>query len=303
MTDTSTALALVPPPGAGLTEEQKAILADKLSADFVKTRDVSGSQVAYIEAWRAIDRANEIFGFDAWTRETVHLERTVAETYEKPGYQGRPAVQMWRVGYLARVRVSVAAGGRVVVREGTGYGTGSAQDPNAAYEGAVKEAESDAMKRALMTWGNQFGLTLYDKTKADVGTPDYVVRAEFAAVSPIQARNLRELLAATSSDEEKLPRAHPRRRRRDDPRHQVRGSPEPPASGEAQARRREPQHERRGSLPRPGPGLARMACRALRHRHGVEVQGHPHPAAEEGRPMVQDRNRLRIRGRRRDPHR
>lgn len=204
MTKTSTALAIVPPASAGLTDEQRAILADKLDRNFVKTRDVSGSQVSYIEAWRAIDRANEIFGFDGWTRETIHLERTVSEQYEKPGYQGKPPVTMWRVGYLARVRVSVLIGGRVVVREGTGYGTGSAQDPNGAYEGAVKEAESDAMKRALMTWGNQFGLTLYDKTKADVGTPDYVVRAEFAAISAVQAKDLRDLITATSSDEAKF---------------------------------------------------------------------------------------------------
>jgi hypothetical protein len=37
-----------------------------------------------------------------------------------------------------------------------------------AYESAVKEAETDAMKRALMTFGNPFGLALYDKTKASV---------------------------------------------------------------------------------------------------------------------------------------
>ena len=34
------------------------------------------------------------------------------------------------------------------------------------YESAVKEAESDARKRALMQFGDQFGLSLYDKDKA-----------------------------------------------------------------------------------------------------------------------------------------
>ena len=30
----------------------------------------------------------------------------------------------------------------------------------------IKEAETDAKKRALMSFGNQFGLSLYDKDKA-----------------------------------------------------------------------------------------------------------------------------------------
>ena len=38
----------------------------------------------------------------------------------------------------------------------------------AAHESAVKEAESDAMKRALMTFGNHFGLALYDKEQSNV---------------------------------------------------------------------------------------------------------------------------------------
>jgi DNA repair and recombination protein RAD52 len=32
----------------------------------------------------------------------------------------------------------------------------------------LKEAETDAMKRALMTFGNPFGLALYDKTQENV---------------------------------------------------------------------------------------------------------------------------------------
>ena len=37
-----------------------------------------------------------------------------------------------------------------------------------ANESAAKEAEPDAMKRALMTFGDPFGLALYDKDKANV---------------------------------------------------------------------------------------------------------------------------------------
>lgn len=118
----------------------------------------------YVEAWHAIAEANRIFGHDGWTRETVLLQETNRDLVELRGERG--PYQQWRVGYLAKVRIT--AGG--VVREGTGFGSGMAK-PEAlgdAIESATKEAESDAMKRALMTFGNPFGLALYDKDKANV---------------------------------------------------------------------------------------------------------------------------------------
>lgn len=200
----------------GFTDGQKALLSDKLDPAFTKTREQAGQELTYIEGWRVIDRANTILGFDGWDRETVHLERTVAETYPKTFFDkaarkkvfvkdeaGEP-VQMHRVGYMARVRITVRAGGTVVVREGTGYGQGSGQDPNLAHEGAVKEAETDATKRALMTLGNQFGLALYDKERRDVDTPAYVIRAEASALSSDQVQQLRDLIAATKTDEAKF---------------------------------------------------------------------------------------------------
>jgi recombination DNA repair RAD52 pathway protein len=57
------------------------------------------------------------------------------------------------------------------VREGTGAGHGIDADLGQAHESAIKEAESDAMKRAFMQFGNPFGLALYDKTRASVAVP------------------------------------------------------------------------------------------------------------------------------------
>src|SRR5690606_27195886 len=102
--------------------------------------------------------ANRIFGFDGWTRETVDL-RQLGEPYEVNG--------KCRVNYSARVRI--VAGG--IVREGCGFGQGIDKDVGQAHESALKEAETDAMKRALMTFGNPFGLALYDKTQANVQAP------------------------------------------------------------------------------------------------------------------------------------
>src|SRR5205085_5080981 len=59
-----------------------------------------------------------------------------------------------------------------VIREGIGAGHGIDVDLGLAHESAIKEAETDAMKRALMTFGNPFGLALYDKSQANVVAED-----------------------------------------------------------------------------------------------------------------------------------
>ena len=201
----------------GFTDKQIRILADVLDAGVVKKRQQAGQTLFYIEAWRAVDEANRILGFDAWNRETVLLDRTVTETFPKTRYNERAGkkeivrgpdgepVTMTRVGYLAKVRVTVQAGDKVVVREGTGYGSGIAEDPNMAFEGAAKQAESDAMKRALMTFGNPFGLALYDKAQASVGTPEHLTEGQMEKARPIagaliaameQAKTLEQLAGA-----------------------------------------------------------------------------------------------------------
>jgi hypothetical protein len=45
-------------------------------------------------------------------------------------------------------------------------------DLGLAHESAIKEAETDAMKRALVTFGNPFGLALYGRSQRQVsGAP------------------------------------------------------------------------------------------------------------------------------------
>ena len=70
--------------------------------------------------------------------------------------------------YTAKVRVSVRAGDITIVREGSGTGEGRASTPGQAHELALKGAETDATKRALATFGNPFGLALYDREQAGV---------------------------------------------------------------------------------------------------------------------------------------
>jgi hypothetical protein len=120
-----------------------------------------------LEGWVAIREANRIFGFDGWQRETIEL-RCVAESQRPIGRDQKPG---WGVTYIARVRIrlgSQASGATSLVREGSGAGHGIDVDLGLAHESALKEAETDAMKRALMTFGNPFGLALYDKQQRQV---------------------------------------------------------------------------------------------------------------------------------------
>jgi len=150
--------------------EQQKLLADNLDPSKVKTRQQPGGpKLSYIEGWHAINEANRIFGFGAWERHVVRLEQTNCDLVDVTK-NGRTEKQ-WRVGYLATVRITVHGESGARHREGTGFGSGFGKDNQLgdAIESAVKEAETDAMKRAMSTFGNQFGLALYDKSRASVG--------------------------------------------------------------------------------------------------------------------------------------
>lgn len=134
-----------------MNEQQKQLLAEPLQKSAVKERSGSGGRsLSYIEGWHAIAEANRIFGFDGWASETVSMECV--------GNDGGT------VSYVCKVRVTVNG----IIREGWGAGHGRGGSAGDRHESAVKEAETDARKRALMTFGNQFGLALYDKTQANV---------------------------------------------------------------------------------------------------------------------------------------
>ena len=130
----------------------------KLEPKHVKIRKANGASLHYVEGWHVIAEANRIFGYDAWDR------RTIASACVWSGASG----QYYAAAYTAKVRVSVRAGEITIVREGSGTGEGRAPTPGQAHELALKGAETDATKRALATFGNPFGLALYDREQAGV---------------------------------------------------------------------------------------------------------------------------------------
>ena len=143
------------------SKEQVELLNEPILAKNVKERDGNREgtfQLSYVEGWHVIAEANRIFGFDGWSSETI--ETTCVQN--EPNF----------VTYIAKVRVTVGN----VVREGTGAGHGNQKSGiGNNHEAAIKEAETDARKRAFMQFGNQFGLSLYngkDKSwKTNTGKP------------------------------------------------------------------------------------------------------------------------------------
>ena len=163
-----TSAAATHPPG--FSAEQRAALAAPLNRALVSSREQGRSQVSYLQSWVVINEANRIFGFDGWQRQTIAV-RCVAQSERLIGAKGTNREQKpgWGVTYTARVRIIVLAGGLLpLIREGSGAGHGIDTDLGLAHESALKEAETDAMKRALITFGNPFGLALYDKSQRQV---------------------------------------------------------------------------------------------------------------------------------------
>ena len=133
------------------TDSQVRKLKSRLKPRHVRIRETEGQTLHYLEGWHVVAEANRIFGFDAWDRETV--SNTCVWTKQIAG--------RYCAAYVARVRITVRAGEAVIIREGSGAGELNEAMPGQAHDRASKAAETDATKRALTTFGNCFGLSLY----------------------------------------------------------------------------------------------------------------------------------------------
>lgn len=133
-------------------EEIQAKLDKKLGPEYISKRIGFGSsRVAYIEGWKVINLANQIFGFNGWSTEVKNV--TVDFLDERQG--------KFNIGCTAIVRVTLDNG---TYREDIGYGTvENERRKSAAFERAKKSAVTDALKRSLRGFGNALGNCLYDK--------------------------------------------------------------------------------------------------------------------------------------------
>jgi len=137
-----------------LTDQQRKALEAPLDARRVSQRSGGGGKsLSYLQSHDVKRTANRIFGYDGWSYTVDELVCLGEEPFKRNGKDG------FRVGYRATVTVIVGE----TRRGDTGYGdaieyNGSRITP---HELASKEAVSDATKRCLASWGDQFGLVLY----------------------------------------------------------------------------------------------------------------------------------------------
>ena len=175
---------------ASITEK----LAQPLDANLVSQRRGRGNRgFSYLEGRTAIDQANRIFGFGGWGHEVVggvtlrELDQVDARTGE---------VKRIRA-YSATVRVTVPG-----VPPRTDVGFRPVSDETAeGHETAYKGAVTDALKRALRTFGQQFGNSLY----GDVATQPAGGAGD--TLAPALRQTLLDLGVTQGFDEERVRRA------------------------------------------------------------------------------------------------
>ena len=132
------------------TTQQEILLKGINPARIAKRSGGGGRSLSYLEAWDVKAHLIRIFGFGAWSADVI--ESSLAYE-EKSGNN-------WSVGYRVVLRLSIPSLNCTY----TEAAVGSAQLPQRgeAHDMAIKTAESDALKRAAINLGDQFGLSLYN---------------------------------------------------------------------------------------------------------------------------------------------
>lgn len=127
-------------------------LSKQLGPEYVSTRPgQGGGRVSYIEGWKAIALANQIFGFNGWNSEVRSIQVDYLD--DRNG--------KFSLGLSTIVRITLQNG---CFHEDIGYGhIENARTRAMAFEKCKKEAMTDGMKRALRCFGNSLGNCLYDK--------------------------------------------------------------------------------------------------------------------------------------------
>ena len=142
-------------------KNQIEVLNKELDSSRIKTREKGNVSLSYIEGFDVIDTANLIFGYGNWSYLISKLEQVSQEQNHN---------QNFVVCYKAVVKLIIKDEnhGKSISRQDVGFGTGVSKTLADAYENAGKEAVTDGLKRTLRSFGNQFGNSLYDKSRNHV---------------------------------------------------------------------------------------------------------------------------------------
>lgn len=178
-----------------LTQRQIAALTAALNPARVASRQQGRQGLSYLEAWDVKATLIKVFGFGGFSSEL--LESELVRATEVPQSNGNGKTN-WKITYRARVRLTIHQTGAVYTEDA--IADSSQPDFTESADMALKSAESDALKRAAIFLGTQFGLSLYN-----AGSTNDVVKVvlapgqEWPALNPDQ--KAQEALAAAKEME------------------------------------------------------------------------------------------------------
>lgn len=145
-------------------DKQIQVLKYDIEPSRIKSRSKGNITLSYLEGFDLIETANKIFGHGNWSYTITSLDQVSQETNSN---------QNVVICYKAVVKLTVYSldHGKHIVKEDVGFGTGIAKTLADAHEGGAKEAVTDALKRSMRSFGNQFGNSLYDKSRNHQAKP------------------------------------------------------------------------------------------------------------------------------------
>jgi recombination DNA repair RAD52 pathway protein len=141
-----------------LTPRQLEALHARLNPSRVQER----SGMSYLEAWDVKASLIKVFGYGGFSAECLDA-KIVRE--DKVAQTGNSEKMNWAVSAQATVRLTIPQLG--VVYTESAIATNKQPDWGEAADTALKSAESDALKRAAIYLGTQFGLSLYKNGSTD----------------------------------------------------------------------------------------------------------------------------------------
>jgi DNA repair and recombination protein RAD52 len=162
-------------------ETLQSQLDKQLGPEYISSRPgASGQKVHYLAAEKVINLANEVFGFNGWSSAIQNIQIDFVDENQN----GRISL-----GLSVIVRVTLKDG---TFHEDVGYGhIENCKGKAAAFEKAKKEGTTDALKRALRTFGNILGNCIYDK--------DFLAKVTKIKVAPVSPHTYVELYEDTDN--------------------------------------------------------------------------------------------------------
>lgn len=159
-----------------ISQKQYEQLLKPLNPKRVATRSQAGRSLSYLEAWDVKAHLIRVFGFCGWSADVRSADIAFEEKNEKGN---------WDVGYkvVLCLRIHNTTDSFLAEATYTEAAVGSASLPRRgdAHDMAIKTAESDALKRAAINLGTQFGLSLYN----DGSMHDVVIETLVPPVSQV----------------------------------------------------------------------------------------------------------------------